>query len=150
MSGENGATGIGVIEVYDLDQAALSKLANIATRGFVESGDNVMIGGLIVGGSGADAARILIRAIGPASRCRCIGCFARSDPGVGRRGWKHRSRERRLAGPAASEIEATTVPPSDPAEAAIVVTLGTGNYTAVVRGKNGGIGVGLVEVYNVQ
>ena len=63
MSGKDGVTGIGVIEVYDLDPAANSKLANIASRGFVEAGENVMIGGVIVGE--------------PAPRTRA-SCFARS------------------------------------------------------------------------
>src|SRR5262249_40662339 len=50
VAGKNGGTGIGLVEVYDLDQAADSQLANISTRGFVDTGDNVMIGGFIVGG----------------------------------------------------------------------------------------------------
>ena len=151
MSGENGATGIGVIEVYDLDQAALSRLANIATRGFVQTDDDVMIGGLIVGGSGAEDARILIRAIGPSLLAAGVSDALR-DPMLelvdqdgnivgGNDDWQDEQQ---------GEIEATTVPPSDRAEAAIVVTLGPGNYTAVVRGKNGGIGVGLVEVYGLS
>ena len=50
------------MEVYDLDNPALSKLANISTRGFVDTGDKVLIGGIIVGGSGAN---VIIHAIGP-------------------------------------------------------------------------------------
>src|SRR5438046_6251542 len=61
----NGGTGIGLVEAYDLDQTVNSKLANISTRGFVDTGDNVMIGGFIVGGSAADRTRIVVRAIGP-------------------------------------------------------------------------------------
>lgn len=49
-----------------------------------------------------------------------------------------------------SEIKATTIPPSDPAESAILSMLPAGNYTAVVRGKNNNTGVGLVEVYSLQ
>jgi hypothetical protein len=64
VSGKNGTTGVGLVEVYDLDQATTSKLANISTRGFVDTGENVLIGGFIVGG-GNGSARVIIRAIGP-------------------------------------------------------------------------------------
>jgi hypothetical protein len=150
MSGQDGATGIGVIEAYDLDQGADSRLANIASRGFVEAGDNVMIGGLIVGGSGTENARILLRAIGP-SLGKAGVAGALQDPTLELRdangellrendNWQESQQ---------SEIEATTIPPSDPAESAIVAQLPSGNYTAIVRGKNNSTGVGLVEVYSV-
>ena len=151
MSGKGGATGIGVIEVYDLDQAADSKLANIASRGFVEAGDDVMIGGLIVGGNGSADARILLRAIGPSLGEAGIA-GALQDPVMELRdangdivqendNWQDNQ---------PLDIAATSIPPGHPAESAIVINLPSGNYTAVVRGKNGGIGVGLVEVYNLR
>ncbi len=66
LAGKSGGTGIGVVEVYDLDQAANSKLANISTRGFVDTDNNVLIGGLIVGGgSGGGTAKVIVRALGP-------------------------------------------------------------------------------------
>jgi hypothetical protein len=66
LAGKNGGTGVGLVEVYDLAQGANSKLANISTRGFVDTGNNVMIGGLIVGGgSGGGTARVIVRALGP-------------------------------------------------------------------------------------
>ena len=150
MSGQADSTGIGVIEVYDLDQAADSKLANIASRGFVEAGDNVMIGGLIVGGSGSEDARVLIRAIGPSLANFGIA-DALADPTLELRDangdvvrenddWQQSQQ---------AEIEATAIPPDDPAESALLVTLPLGNYTAIVRGKGGTAGVGLVEVYNL-
>ena len=150
MAGKNAAEGIGVIEVYDLDQTANSQLANIASRGFVEGGDDVMIGGLIVGGTGTENARILLRAIGPSlGKAGIAGAL--QDPTLELRNenadlvrendnWQESQQ---------TEIEATTIPPSDPAEAAIIASLPSGNYTAVVRGKNNSAGVGLVEVYNV-
>jgi hypothetical protein len=150
MAGKNSATGIGVIEVYDLDQTANSQLANIASRGFVKGGDDVMIGGLIVGGTGTENARILLRAIGPSlGKAGIAGAL--QDPTLELRNenadlvrendnWQESQQP---------EIEATTIPPSDPAEAAIIASLPSGNYTAVVRGKNNSAGVGLVEVYNV-
>src|SRR5204862_1798893 len=66
LAGKNGGTGMGLVEVYDLGQGANSELANISTRGFVDTDDNVMIGGVIVGGgSGGGSARVLTRALGP-------------------------------------------------------------------------------------
>ena len=58
LAGKNSATGVGLVEIYDLDQSAQSKLANISTRGFVNTGDNVMIGGLIIGGTSGNGAKI--------------------------------------------------------------------------------------------
>ena len=151
MSGKDGGTGIGVVEVYDLDQNANSKLANIASRGFVQAGDDVMIGGLIVGGNGTEDARILLRAIGPSLRKAGVA-DALQDPTLELRdangdllrandNWQESQQ---------AEIEATTIPPTEPNEAAIIATLPPGNYTAVVRGVADGTGVGLVEVYNLQ
>ena len=62
VSGKNGGTGMALVEAYDLDNTVDSQLANISTRGFVETGDNVMIGGFIVGG---ETSRVALRAIGP-------------------------------------------------------------------------------------
>lgn len=62
LSGKNNTTGIGLVDIYDLTQAAQSKLANISTRGFVTTGDNVIIGGFIIGGGNS---KMVIRAIGP-------------------------------------------------------------------------------------
>src|SRR5207245_775433 len=63
VRGVNAGTGIGLVEVYDLDLTAASKLANISTRAFAQTGDNVMIGGFIV--SGPDSKKVIVRAIGP-------------------------------------------------------------------------------------
>ena len=150
LSGRDNTTGIGVIEAYDLDEAADSKLANIATRGFVETGENVMIGGLIVGGSGTAQARILLRATGPSLAAAGVA-GALQDPVMELRDqngtlvrenddWEETQR---------AGIEATTLAPQDPLESAILVELPAGNYTALVRG-NDGVGVGTVEVYNLR
>jgi hypothetical protein len=151
MSGKGATSGIGVIEVYDLDQAANSQLANIASRGFVEAGENVMIGGLIVGGNGTSDARILLRAIGPSLGLAGVA-GALGDPVMELRdanGEVVRENDN-WQDTQAADIVGTTIPPSHPAESAIVINLPSGNYTAVVRGKNGGVGVGLVEVYNLR
>jgi hypothetical protein len=64
VRGKNNTTGVAIVEVYDVNQAADSRLANISTRGVVGSGADVLIGGFIVGG-GNGAAKLLIRALGP-------------------------------------------------------------------------------------
>jgi hypothetical protein len=154
LAGKNGGTGIGVVEVYDLDQAANSRLANISTRGFVDTDNNVLIGGLIVGGgSGGGTAKVIVRALGPS--VPVAGALA--DPtlelhnGSGTTistddNWKTRPD----GSSQQAEIEATTVPPTSDSESALVASLAPGNYTAIVRGKNNTTGVGLVEVYNLQ
>jgi hypothetical protein len=158
LAGKNGGTGIGVVEVYDLAQAANSQLANISTRGFVDTNDNVMIGGLIVGGANADGkATVLVRALGPSLVSSGIqgaladptlelhdsngGTLATND------NWKINDQTQQSQ---ESAIRATTIPPSNDLESAIVVTLSPGPYTAVVRGKNASTGVALVEVYNLH
>jgi minor extracellular serine protease Vpr len=152
LAGKNGGTGVGVVEVYDLAQGANSKLANISSRGFVDTNDNVMIGGLIVGGgSGGGTARVIVRAIGPSlSVSGALGdptlelhdvngtTIATND------NWKINDQTGQSQ---QAEIEATTIPPTDDLESALVATLAPGNYTAIVRGKNNTTGVGLVEVY---
>jgi hypothetical protein len=157
LSGKNGVTGIGVVEVYDLARGANSQLSNISTRGFVDTDDNVMIGGLIVGGGSAGGnARVLVRAIGPSlSNSGIQGVL--SDPtlelhdGNGTTtatndNWKINDQTQQSQ---EAEVRTTTIPPSNDLESAIVATLAPGNYTAVVRGKNNTTGVGLVEVYNL-
>jgi hypothetical protein len=151
LSGNTGGTGIGLVEVYDLDQAANSRLANISTRGFVGTGDNVLIGGTVVGPSNGNSSPVLVRAIGPSLASLGVinplqdptlelhdangVLFAFND------NWKDVQQE---------EIEATAHTPSDDNESAIFLALAPGGWTAIVRGKNGATGVALVEVFNVQ
>jgi hypothetical protein len=151
VSGNNGGTGVGLVEAYDLDQAA-GQLANISTRGFVDTDDNVMIGGFIVGG-GSDGitATVLVRAIGPSLTDFGVP-GALQDPtlelhdGSGNTlmandNWKDDQE---------AAIAATTLQPTNDLESAILATLPTGAYTAIVRGQNNTTGVGLVEAYNLQ
>jgi hypothetical protein len=150
LTGVNNTAGIGLVEVYDLDQNSNSSLANISTRGFVGSGDNVMIGGFILG-RGNGAARLAIRAIGPSLAGAGIS-NPLADPTLTLRdvngtvlgfndNWGDTN---------ATEIQDAHISPSNLAESTMIVTLPAGNYTAVVAGKNGGTGVGVVEVYNIQ
>ncbi|MEY2501752.1 MAG: hypothetical protein QOI07_2086 [Verrucomicrobiota bacterium] len=150
MSGSGTATGIGVLELYDLETSAPANPANIATRGFVESGDNVMIGGFIVGGS--QNRTVFVRAIGPS--LTAVGVpNALPDPVLELRdasgtilglndNWRSDQE---------NQIIATGIPPSDNRESAMVsAPLAPGNYTAVVHGKGTDSGVALVEIYQLQ
>jgi uncharacterized repeat protein (TIGR03803 family) len=148
VKGAHGETGVGIAEVYDLDSASTAQLANISTRGFVNTGDNVMIGGFIIGGS--EPAKILVRAIGPsltafgvqgALPATTLELHDANGAVISNDGWRSTQE---------AEIIATTIPPSNDNEAAILATLVPGNYTAVVRGKDNTTGIGLVEAYNLQ
>ncbi|MEO8439745.1 MAG: SGNH/GDSL hydrolase family protein [Spartobacteria bacterium] len=149
LSGQSGGTGIGLVEVYDIASGAASTLANTSTRGFVQTGDDVLIGGFIVGNGGSDT--VVVRAIGPSLAAAGVanpladptldlydanGATVLSDDN-----WRD-SQE--------SLIQSTGLAPTDDAEAALIRSLEPGSYTAVVRGKDGGTGVALVEVYNLQ
>jgi probable HAF family extracellular repeat protein len=148
VSGKNGAAGVGLFEIYDMNQTSDSRLANLSTRGVVQSGENVLIGGFILGGSNANA-KVLVRAIGP-SLANFGVTNAVSDPTLELRdsngallesndNWKDQQ---------PSEIQATQLAPAMDAESAIIANLPPGAYTAIVAGK-GPNGVGLVEIYNL-
>ncbi len=140
--------GLSLIEVYDLDAAA-SLLANISTRGKVETDDDVMIGGFIVGG--ADPTDVLVRAIGPSLGAQGV-TQPLDDPtlelhdGTGalissNDDWRSTQQ---------TEILAIGLPPAHDKESAILATLTPGSYTAIVRGQSNTTGVALVEVYNLD
>ena len=147
LRGFGDTTGVGLIEVYDLDGAAPETLANISTLGQVQIGDNVMIGGLIIGGD--QPAKVLIRAIGPSLEAAGVAGVLQ-DPtlelvdGEGNIVSNDDWRESQEA-----DIAATTIPPANSREAAILALLPPGNYTAIVRGRDETTGVALVEAYNL-
>jgi uncharacterized delta-60 repeat protein len=143
---KNGAAGIGVFEAYDLDQTADSQLANVSTRGLVQTGDNVLIGGVIV--LGHNPRRVIVRAIGPslsvAGRLGDPTLELHDGNGaliVANNNWRSDQE---------AEIIATTIPPSHDLESAIVRNLAPGNYTAVVRGANNSTGIAVVEAYGLD
>ena len=145
MRGKGDTTGVGLVELYDLDTGAASKLANIATRGLVQTGTNVMIAGTIVVGEPGSSQRVLIRAIGPS--LSVTGKLA--DPMlelVDGNGNVLRSNDNWRSDQEAP-IRASGIPPAIELEAALVETLQPGNYTATVRGAGGATGVAVVEVY---
>jgi hypothetical protein len=150
LRGNGGTSGIAVIEAYDLDQNAKSKLANIATRGLVGTNENVMIGGFITGGNGQADSKVVIRAIGPSLAAFGIPNVLQ-DPLLE----LHNANGTTIQtnddwqDTQAAEINQTGLAPSDPHESAMVTTLPDGNYTAIVRGKNNTSGVAVVEVYSV-
>jgi uncharacterized delta-60 repeat protein len=152
VRGKDGTAGLGMVEVYDLDPDAASKLENISTRGFVDVDDNVMIAGLIVGPGNGTSLKVLVRALGPTlSDFGVSGALANptldlvNSSGTVIRSnndWKDDPPQRAL-------VEAAGLAPNHDQEAALVETVAPGQYTAVVRGTGRTTGVGLVEAYNI-
>ena len=149
VRGKNDSIGLAVVEAYDLDAGANSTLANVSTRGFVETGNNILIGGFIPGNG---VVRVIVRALGPT-----LSNFGVTDPlqdptlevrdasgtiTLTNDNWRTGGQE--------AEIIATTIPPPNDAESAIVATLTPGQYTALVRGKNQTTGIALIEVYRLE
>lgn len=148
IRGVGGETGIGVVETYAIGQTSNSKLANFSTRGFVESGDNAMIGGFIATGA---SSRVLLRAMGPSLRNAGIG-NPLQDPTlqlIDGNGATVTINDNWQQATNANEIP-NGFAPSDGRESAIVATLTPGNYTAIVRGSGNTTGVALVEAYHLQ
>ena len=152
VRGKDNATGIAVVEVYDLGTASLdssskAKLAQISTRGTVLGGDNVMIGGFIIK---QETTKVIVRAIGPSLNGIVSGALqdtvlelhdGSGTTIISNDDWRSSQQQ---------QIIDTTVPPKDDRESAIVATLNPGPYTAIVRGKGNTTGVALVEVYGLQ
>jgi hypothetical protein len=154
VRGTNNGTGIGLVEAYDLEQGTATKLGNISTRGFVNSADNVMIGGLILGPSGSGGSRVLMRAIGPSLPIPqtlpdpTLEVRDANGTQIGSNdNWKINDQTGQSQ---ETEIRATGLAPSNDFESTLVIFLSPGNYTAIVAGKNGTTGVGLVEVYKLD
>lgn len=149
MRGNGNTFGVGLVEVYDLDQASGTKLANLSTRSFVSTNDNIVIAGFMLGGSGND--RIVVRGIGPSLTAAGVP-DALPDPAlelrdangtllVANNDWQDNA-------VSASELTAAGLAPTNHLEAAIATTLAPGSYTALLAGQNNGTGIGVVEVYD--
>jgi hypothetical protein len=164
LAGKNDGTGIGLVEAYDLDQAAASQLANISTRGFVETGDNVMVGGFILGGGGGGNSTIVVRGIGPSLTAGGVA-GALQDPTLelhDSNGAIIASNDNWMDSPDKQTIIDDGLAPTNDLESALLATLAPGAYTAIVSGVisviippapvtiNDVTGVALVEVYNLQ
>ena len=149
-SGKNGTTGVGLIEVYDVDVLSTSQVSNISTRGRVQTGNNVMIGGFIVSGA-SGSINLVVRVLGPTLTQFGVA-NALADPTLqlydgngtiiaSNNNWKDSQQ---------TQIQNSGRQPPNNLEPAIAVTVSPGNYTAIVRGNNNTTGVGLVEVYQVS
>ena len=148
VRGVNNTTGIGVVEVYDLDRTANSKLANISTRGFVQTGDNVLIAGTIV--LGQTSQKVIVRGIGPS--LNVAGKLANPTLQLVDANGAQVASNDNWRSDQDVDITASTVPPTNDAESAIVATIsGNGSkYTAILRGVNNTTGIAVVEVYALQ
>ena len=148
LAGKNGTTGNGLAEVYDLEPGTNSTLANLSTRGFVGTGDNALIGGIIIGNG--DLPIVVLRALGPTLTSSGI-VNPLLDPTIELHDsngavigfnddWKDGQTQ---------PLFATQLNPTNDRESAVVAFLAPGSYTAVVRGKGGTTGVALVEAYRI-
>jgi hypothetical protein len=156
VEGISGGTGVGSVEVYDLDATSGSLLANISTRGFVQTGDNVMIGGFIVV---THPTRVIVRVIGPSLTQLGVpdalanpqlelndatSTIARND------NWQTTQLGGIITADQVTEIQSSLLAPMSSAESAIIATLQPGSYTAIVRGVSNTSGNALVEVYALR
>ena len=150
VRGKNNASGVALIEVYDLSQAVPARLANISTRAVVSTGDNIVIGGFLLGGHNGND-RIVVRGIGPSLAAFGVS-NALANPTlelrdgngallIANNDWQDTPAQ-------AAELSAAGLAPTNPLESAIAATLPPGLYTALLAGLNNGTGVGLVEVYD--
>jgi hypothetical protein len=149
LSGNNGNTGVGLVEVYNTSTGASGELRNVSTRGFVGTGNDVLVAGFIANG-GDGSTQVVVRGLGPTLAqppFSVSGTLA--DPWVTlldingnvvqtNNDWKNTQ-------PAA--IQATGLAPPNDLEAAILAPVAAGNYTAILSGNGGGTGIGLLEVY---
>jgi hypothetical protein len=137
-----------VYEIRAMQESAANHLANISTRGFVNTGQGELIGGFIITGG---PKMVLIRALGPSLVALGVGPVL-ADPKLrlfeGQTVLKENDDWQ--TNDNANEIIATTIPPQNPKEAAVLVRLEPGYYTTVVTGADGGTGIALVEVYEID
>ena len=151
LTGKNQTTGIGLIEIYDRDQAADSELQNISTRGFVGAQSNVLIGGFILGGN--NNGRVVVRGLGPSlSQFGLTNLL--TDPTLelhdgngailtANDNWTDDSASADL-------LRANGLALANPHESGVFVSLPAGQFTAILAGKNGGTGIGTIEIYNLR
>ena len=150
VSGKNQTSGVGLIEVYDLSHGVDSKLANLSTRAFVGTSDNIVIAGFVIGGGGGDTG-IVVRGIGPSLTAAGVP-NALADPTLELRdenGMLRAENNNWQDNPGqAAELTAAGLAPTNQLESGIALVLPPGAYTALLAGLNGGTGIGLVEVYD--
>ena len=150
LGGKNNGTGNGLVEIYDLGIATEldTRLVNISTRGFVQTDDNVMIGGTII--QGAAEKHILVRALGPSLAAQNVpNVLANPTLDIADGSGNIIASDDDWRDTQEAEIIASTIPPTDDLESAIDLHLMPGSYTAIVRGKNNATGNALVEFYEL-
>jgi hypothetical protein len=153
VRGNGNTSGVALVEVYDLNQGVNSRLANISTRAFVSTGDNIVIAGFTLGSNPPQAGddRIVVRGLGPSLTALGVP-NALADPTLELRNangsllivnndWQENPEQ-------AAEITAAGLAPTNNLESALAATLPPGAYTALLAGRNNGAGIGLVEVYD--
>ena len=151
LAGKDQTAGIGLVEIYDVDSVAASQLANLSTRGSVQTAEEVMIGGFILG-NGVGNTDVVVRGIGPSlSQAGLSGVLAdpilelrNGDGGLllSNDNWQDDS-------VSAAQLTAHGLAPQNSMESGIFATLSPGAYTAILAGKNGGVGLGLIEIYHL-
>ena len=150
LQGKGATTGIGLAEIYDVDPSVNAQATNVSGRGFVGTGNDVLIGGIIVVGPTGSMQRVLVRALGPTLGSAGVASPL-ANPTLSLRdangnvianndNWQDSQQ---------ADIAATGKAPSNTKESAILALLAQGNYTAIVTGKNGTTGVGLIEFYSL-
>jgi len=150
LQGKGATTGIGLAEIYDVDPSVNAQATNLSARGFVGTSNDVLIGGIIVRGPTGSMQRVLIRALGPslggggvASPLANPTLSLRDANGnliANNDNWQDSQQ---------ADIVATGKAPPNTKESAILALLAPGRYTAIVTGKNGNTGVGLIEFYSL-
>ena len=171
LSGVSGGTGIGLVELFDADDITRSQLVNISTRGPVQTGDNVVIGGFVIDGNGPKT--VLVRGRGPSMSGApffipgvlanpSLRLFSGQNVIAQNDNWQDTPSCNGFICGGAGQITATGLDPCQPnpgqvsapqncaLESAILITLNSGAYTVHLTGVNGGTGVGLVEIFQVQ
>jgi hypothetical protein len=152
LTGKGGTTGVGLVEIYDVNPGSASQLGNISTRGYVQGGNNVLIAGFILGANTGND-RLAIRGIGPSLSQFGLNPVL-ADPTLE----LHDSNGATLitnddweSDPvSAANLILFNLAPSSPKESGIFTSLPPGTFTAILAGKDGGIGIGLIEVYNLK
>ena len=158
VRGVSNTMGVALVEAYDLSPGTTSILGNISTRGFVQTGESVMIGGFTVQGTGTK--RVIIRAIGPELTQYGI-TNALANPTLelhntagaligSNDNWQTTIIGGIITSNQVSDIQNSGHAPTAANESAIIADLPPGNYTAIVRGVNSTTGVALVEVYDLD
>lgn len=150
VTGNGNTSGVALVEVYDLNQGADSKLANISTRAFVGTGDDIVIAGFLLSDS-STSGNVVVRGIGPSLALAGV-TNALADPTlelrdnngtllVANNDWQDNAIQ-------ASEVTAAGLAPTNSLESAVAATLPPGLYTALLAGRNNATGIGVVEVYD--